>query len=270
MNGFLLLALVGYLVASVAMHLHVFTGSERARAAAPAVTIVAAALHAVGIVLQAVEERLCPFVAAGPTIGFAGWLLAVGQIALARRRQWAAAGAVLLPLAFVALFYAGVTPRSDTPAKAIMRDPRFSLHVLPAILGFCFLALAFGAAVLYLAEQGLLKRKRAALLFARMPPLAPLGSAAHRLAVVGFSLLTLALGSGVLWALSRPEWHGWYLEPKTLTTLIAWFVYAVYLAYNHLAGWRGRRSCYLLIAGFTMVLVAYFGVRHFWSRMPGF
>ncbi|MBI3910495.1 MAG: cytochrome c biogenesis protein CcsA [Armatimonadetes bacterium] len=258
MSPFLLAALVGYPVASVCAHLHVFTGSERARHWAPWALGFAAGAHTLEIGRTALSEHVCPFMAAGPTVSFIAWLLALFQLFLYRRSRWEATGAVLLPITFIALFYASLAPRQNGLSTELMRDPLFSPHVLAAILGFCSLALAFGAAILYLAEQGLLKRKQA-IKFSRLPPLTSLGLAAHRLAVVGFSLLTLGLGSGILWA-TREGWPQWYLEPKALTTTIAWLVYAAYVAQNGLRGWRGRRSCYVLIAGFALVLVAYFGV----------
>jgi ABC-type transport system involved in cytochrome c biogenesis permease subunit len=32
-------------------------------------------------------------------------------------------------------------------------------------------------------------------------------------------------------------------------------VYAVYLVLRHVAGWRGRRAAYLVLAGFALVVV---------------
>ena len=38
-------------------------------------------------------------------------------------------------------------------------------------------------------------------------------------------------------------------------TLLAWGVYGAYLALRHVAGWRGRRAAYLVLAGFVLVAV---------------
>jgi ABC-type transport system involved in cytochrome c biogenesis permease subunit len=38
-------------------------------------------------------------------------------------------------------------------------------------------------------------------------------------------------------------------------TIATWTVYASSLALRHLAGWRGRRAAYLILAGFVLVAV---------------
>ena len=38
-------------------------------------------------------------------------------------------------------------------------------------------------------------------------------------------------------------------------TVLTWAVYAGYLALRRLAGWRGRRAAYLVLAGFVLVAV---------------
>ena len=38
-------------------------------------------------------------------------------------------------------------------------------------------------------------------------------------------------------------------------TIATWAVYSGYLALRHFAGWRGRRSAYLVLAGFVLVAV---------------
>jgi ABC-type uncharacterized transport system permease subunit len=48
----------------------------------------------------------------------------------------------------------------------------------------------------------------------------------------------------------------WYLEPRFITSIVAWLVYAAYMAASSLAGWRGRKTTYFLIGGFAFLLVA--------------
>jgi ABC-type uncharacterized transport system permease subunit len=37
--------------------------------------------------------------------------------------------------------------------------------------------------------------------------------------------------------------------------VLTWAVYGCYLLLRHLAGWRGRRAAYLILAGFVLVAV---------------
>ena len=93
----------------------------------------------------------------------------------------------------------------------------------------------------------------------RLPPLESISISAHWLAAAGFSMLTLGIVTGVIWAL-RAWKPNWWLDPKVVTSFIAWLIYATYLAFSSIRGWRGLKTTYFLIAGFVVVLIAYFGV----------
>ena len=248
-----------YLAASGAFHVYLFGGSDRARKVALVATGLGALAHLGAIIAQAAIHRACPFVTAGPTISFIAWLLVLVQLLMAWRQRWLAIGAVTLPVAFAAVSYAAALPVGRLREPGLIHHPLWSPHVIATVLGFVAFAVAFGIAVIYLVEQSLLKRKKILGLFSRMPPLASLNTVAHRFAVAGFSLLTLGLATGTIWAMQHFT-PGWYLEAKIVTSFLAWFVYAIYLLLCGFGGWQGRRNTYFLIAGFVVVLVAYFGV----------
>ena len=47
-------------------------------------------------------------------------------------------------------------------------------------------------------------------------------------------------------------------NPHTLMSIAAWLVYVTYLGARLIAGWRGTRLHYLLIAGMTVTIALYF------------
>jgi ABC-type transport system involved in cytochrome c biogenesis permease subunit len=63
--------------------------------------------------------------------------------------------------------------------------------------------------------------------------------------------LTLGVAVGVV----RLEDSGGGLDALMAVTVLTWGVYAAYLALRRLAGWRGRRAAYLVLAGFVLVVV---------------
>jgi cytochrome c-type biogenesis protein CcsB len=75
----------------------------------------------------------------------------------------------------------------------------------------------------------------------------------------GFPFLTVGIISGSIWA--GFAWGSyWSWDPKETWSLITWIVYAI-LIHNRLAiGWRGRKTAYLMIAGFISILFTFFGV----------
>jgi ABC-type uncharacterized transport system permease subunit len=246
-----------YFLASIAYHVHLFAGSDRARRAATWLVLAGVMVHTGYIGAWCVAHRGSSILRdAGMPFSIAAYFIAILQVAVDLRLKWAALGSLALPLAFVAQFYAEVRAPASTvraPAGSALLSP----HVLAILLGFAAFALAFCLAVTYLVQARLLKTKQVRGLFSRLPPLESVSTGAHWLATIGFSMLTLGIITGVL---AAPERWGarWYLDSHTVVSLIAWAIYAAYLAAIMLLGWRGRRTTYFLIAGFLVVVAAFF------------
>jgi ABC-type uncharacterized transport system permease subunit len=245
-----------YLFAAVAYHLHLFTGSEKARRAGTFLTVGGAMLHFAAIGVWCVEHRGESILRdPGMPFSLVAFFVAAVQGVLGIRSKWASLGSLTMPLAFVMQFYSA-TVRRQTALKAEEAGRLLNPHVLAILLAFAAFTLAFCLAVLYLGQANLLKRKQLGGVFSRLPPLESVGNAAHWLAAVGFSMLTLGIITGVIAAPER--WGpGWYLDARILTSLVAWVVYAAYLGASMFLGWRGRRTTYFLIAGFLVVLIAF-------------
>src|SRR5205085_2511226 len=119
--------------------------------------------------------------------------------------------------------------------------------------------LAFCAALVYLMQERRLKRKRLDGIFHRLLPLEQADLIANRLVGIGFALLTLGLLMGIRFA--AQDWTGaWWLDPKVLSSVFTWAIYGAYLYTRSIAGWRGRRTMLMLVAGFAAVLIGYLGV----------
>jgi len=87
--------------------------------------------------------------------------------------------------------------------------------------------------------------------WAHAPALARLDAVAARTIAFALPALTLGIAVGVI----RLREHGGGLDALMAVTIVTWTVYGAYLALRHLAGWRGRRSAYLVLAGFVLVAV---------------
>lgn len=252
-------AAIGYFLAAVSHHAHLFTGSPGSRRLARIATLGAVTVHGVAILEHAVALNRFPFVHSAETVSFMAWCIGLLQLAIEWRFGWIAVGSLSMPIAFLAVFTAALLPQAGVPDDPILRSGWLSLHILAVSLGFASFALAFCLALVYQLESYLLKRKQLRGVFQQLPPLDAISTAAHWLAATGFSILTLGLLSGMIGA-ERNWQSGWLLEPKVLTSFIAWLIYAAYLITSGVGGWRGRKTTYFLIAGFIAVLIAYFGI----------
>jgi ABC-type uncharacterized transport system permease subunit len=238
------LSLLLYFLASISYHLHLFAGNERARRVATFLVIAGVAVHTGAIGYWCVTHRGSSLLRdPGMPFSLAAYFVAIIQVLSDFRGKWASVGSLSIPLVFVAHFYS----LARTPGSAVQAppgSPLLSPHVMAILLGFAAFTLAFCMAVIYLVQSRMLKTKQLKGFFRRLPPLESVSTGAHWLAVVGFSM---------------PEKWGpdWYLDARLLSALVAWVIYAAYLAAIMLMGWRGRRTTYFLIVGYVVVLVAF-------------
>ena len=71
--------------------------------------------------------------------------------------------------------------------------------------------------------------------------------------------MTLGIILGAIWA--NYAWGGyWSWDPKETWSLIVWFIYAGYFHGRLVRGWKGRKTAYFSIIGFTAVIFLYWGV----------
>ena len=164
------------------------------------------------------------------------------------------------PLAFFALLYALLMPiRFDEAESVLLRYPWLGIHVFLSLLGYIGFALAFCAAVAYLAQSRALKRGR---LNRYLPPLNSAAGVTYHSAAIGFSLFTLGLIMGIIWLLGAP---GEYLEKgdtKIWMAVPTWLAFAAYLYRRGVSGQQSSRLKWLVIAGFLLALINLLGVRH--------
>lgn len=86
-------------------------------------------------------------------------------------------------------------------------------------------------------------------------PLLRLESLTLRFVAAGFVMLSLTLVLGALFA--KP----WHWDHKTVFSVLSWLVFAVLLIGRARFGWRGRQAVGWLVAGSTLLLLAYVGSR---------
>ncbi len=86
-----------------------------------------------------------------------------------------------------------------------------------------------------------------------LPSAERLENLAYRVIVVGFVLWTFTLMAGSIWA--EHAWGSyWSWDTKEVWTFIIWVLYAGYIHARATRGWRGSRSTWLAIIGFSAVM----------------
>ncbi|XEC92788.1 cytochrome c biogenesis protein CcsA [Paenibacillus tarimensis] len=82
----------------------------------------------------------------------------------------------------------------------------------------------------------------------------------YRAIAIGFPVFTLgALIFAMIWAnIAWSRFWGW--DPKEVWALITWLYYSAYLHLRLSRGWQGRRSAWLAVIGFVVVMFTLIGV----------
>jgi len=165
---------------------------------------------------------------------------------------------MVLPLAAICAILPVFFPNVHVVANA--QATGFKLHFLAAMLAYSLLTLsALHAIFMGFTESALHKRsvKRS---LNSLPPLLTMESLLFRMLLVGFILLTLTVGSGVMFSevlFGKPL----TIDHKTLFAFASWGIFATLLVGRHAWGWRGKRALRWTLAGFALLILAYVGSR---------
>ncbi|WP_082513781.1 MULTISPECIES: c-type cytochrome biogenesis protein CcsB [unclassified Leifsonia] len=175
---------------------------------------------------------------------------------------------ILLGLASVN-FYVAVSPLP--PA---LQSIWLVIHVFVAATAVGLFALGFGLSVVQLMQfrresntadaQSTGRR-----LLATLPSSTKLEALAYRINIIGFILWTFTLMAGAIWA--EKAWgRYWGWDTKEVWTFIIWVIYAGYIHARATRGWRGSRSAWLAIIGFSAVLFNFTIVNLFFKGLHAY
>ena len=169
------------------------------------------------------------------------------------------AGLVLPPLAGIMTFASMQLMRANPGRSAAPPDAWFLFHTTVSTLGMAILCVAFAMSVIYLIQDRALKSRKALKLLERLPSLQRADQIGVRSLTVGFVLLTLGIGTGIVVNAEVYE-RLLVMGPKQVFPLLAWLVFAGILVARPLLGFRGRKSAYLTITGFALGLMTVIGM----------
>jgi cytochrome c-type biogenesis protein CcsB len=175
-------------------------------------------------------------------------------------------GVTLLSLGIVTVnFYVDVVP---TPPP--LQSAWLVIHVLVATLATAFFAIGAGLSVMQLLRTQREMRKAEGLRFLdTLPGASTLESLAYRVNVVGFVFWTFTLIAGAIWA-ERAWGRYWGWDTKEVWTFIIWTLFAGYIHARATRGWRGDRSAWLAIIGFSAVIFNYTIVNLFFKGLHSY
>ena len=168
-------------------------------------------------------------------------------------------GVYAAPLAAFILLMAVQFPSEPQQPQNLLKGFWLVVHVLTILVGDAAFVLAAGAGILYLLQERSIKNRAPGFFFKRLPSLELLDSTGYACIVTGFTMLTIGLFSGMIFA--KSVWgRFWSWDPKEVWSAITWIFYAILLHERLAVGWRGRRAAIMAIVGLVVMLFTFFGV----------
>ena len=231
---------------------------------------IGAAGNTAGIIMRWVESyRLgighAPLSNLYESLVFYSWAIVVIYLIIERKYENRIIGAFTMPLAFLAMAYASLSPNINdqiSPLVPALKSNWLIAHVITCFIGYAAFAIAFGTSLLYLFRR---KNTNGTLNpLNHLTDSKALDELTHQMVMFGFLFLSIGIVTGAVWANSAwGRYWGW--DPKETWSLITWFIYATLLHARMMRGWHGRRIAFLSIIGFMAVIFTYFGV----NLLPG-
>lgn len=136
----------------------------------------------------------------------------------------------------------------------------FKLHFLTAMLAYSLFTLSALHAVFMGIVGRKLHQRELSTQLASLPPILTMEKLLFRMITIAFSLLTVALGSGLMFS-EAIFGAAIPLDHKTLFAFASWGIFAALLIGRHAYGWRGRIALRWTLTGFMVLLLAYIGSR---------
>ena len=129
-------------------------------------------------------------------------------------------------------------------------------HILSSVIAFSLLTIAALQAILLAIQDAQLKNHQPNKFLLRLPALQTMEALLFQMITLGVIFLTLSLTSGMLFI---DDLFAQHLVHKTVLSLVAWLIFTALLIGRWRYGWRGKIAIHWTIAGFVLLLLAYFG-----------
>ena len=193
------------------------------------------------------------------TLLVAGWIVAGVFISFQYKFQFRVLGIYAAPLAMLVILIASLLPSAPLQTQNIFNNFWLVSHIITIFTGAAAFALACGVGLFYILQERAIKTKTHGFFFKRLPSLELIDYVGYACLVVGFTMLTVGLVTGMVYAKSL--WGKfWSWDTKEIWSGITWLLYATLLHGRVSLGWRGRKAAIMSIIGFGVLLFTFLGV----------
>ena len=259
MEILIILTILAYMLSTAAYFAYLFLQKNNLQRIGHYILAAGILFHTTTIILGFTKSGHLPVSNLRETLSLAAWAVAGVFLVLQYKYNLKILGIFAAPLVTLVMIVVSLLPGSPAQDTNLFKNFWLVSHVVIIFIGEASFALAGGLGVLYLIQENTIKTKKHRFFFKRLPSLDLLDITGYACIVVGFTLLTLGLITGFVYA--KSIWgRFWSWDPKEVWSGITWIFYAILLHERLTIGWRGRKSAIMAIIGFGVLLFTFLGV----------
>jgi len=187
------------------------------------------------------------------TLSVATWNMAFIVFLAGFKFPKAHPGMIVYPIVALSLILKQSVPTEDGSA---LINPALEWHILLSLTAYSLFTLAAIQSIILAIQEKRLRQRNLSGAIQNLPPLQSMESGLFQLINSGFVFLTIGLFTGFLFL---DDIFAQHLVHKTILSLIAWCVFAILLWGRKQYGWRGKTAVKWTLAGFSFLVLAYFG-----------
>ena len=173
-------------------------------------------------------------------------------------------GLYISPIASMLLLAGWFNYHQPQVATGILKSNWVITHATLVFLSYGAFIISAGFSLLYLVQEKQVKDKNTTGLMRFLPSLKALEETSFRAAAIGFTLLSVSLIMGIIYA--SKFWHVWDMT-MIVSAGVMWAVFLFYLFSRIRLGWMGRKSSYVALIGLLTVLIMHFIVIQYLTKI---
>jgi cytochrome c-type biogenesis protein CcsB len=259
MDNLIILAIIFYLLSSLGYIAYLFRQKDGLQKTGLYLMMAGFLGHSVAIGYRIVTTGHLPVNNLYETLILAGWTIAGVFLIITYKYNLKILGVYAAPLVLMTTAIASLVPNESAQSQYIFKNFWLVLHILSVFIGEATFALAGGVGVLYILQEKAIKTRSHGFFYKRLPSLELLDTTGYACIVTGFTLLTLGLITGMVYA--KSIWGSfWTWDPKEVWSAVSWLLYAALLHQRITIGLRGRKAAIMAIIGFVVLLFTFLGV----------
>ena len=256
----LYLALACYTLGTLIALASLFVREKRLQHAGLALMVIGFVAHTFWIGTICVRTGHPPITNLPEAASFIAWMVFVVELVLWIRYRVYAAVFFVYPLILLLLTISAVVGESFTVLDPHLRSNIFTTHILLTTVGVAGLLIGLAFGLLALLQDRALKNKTRGRLWEWIPSLDVCKNVSYRALAIGFSVYTLGLLAGIVWAY-RTEGELVNLRVKQIAAVTAWVLFGILLQSYVSNTYRRTRTLFISAGAFVAIVVAIVGIK---------